>query len=355
MNPTDQVVKFFLPEVGEYTIAPLGSGLIHTTVLLKEPNGQYVFQGLNNHVFPNLEKVMDNIGKVTGLLKKKGEPTLNFLAGQDGSFLTLDESGNMWRCSELVPDTVVYDSPPSPAHLKNAARAFASFAKTLSSEGQMSLYPTIEGFHDTPQRYAKMEKAWKEASTERQSVADYYAIRHAAAGYDEFGLDGLLASQVPQAVSHNDTKLNNCLFKAGSEDVACVIDLDTVMEGSWLMDFGDLCRTSICSLPEDTHELDEIEVDLDRFQALTEGYAEVLGDSISQAERKRMVYSVYLLTYELSLRFFTDYLQQDVYFGAKYPEHNLVRARSQLTLALRVLNQRESMEEIVEKAFAAVS
>ena len=130
-----------------------------------------------------------------------------------------------------------------------------------------------------------------------------------------------------------------------------MIDLDTVMEGSWLLDFGDLCRTAICSSPEDTDELDSITVDLDRFRALVEGYAEVLGDSISQAEKERMVYSVFLLTYELALRFFTDHLQEDKYFGASFPEHNLVRARSQLTLALQVLNQREAMEKIVAESF----
>ena len=140
--------------------------------------------------------------------------------------------------------------------------------------------------------------------------------------------------------------------REGTDEVVCVIDLDTVMEGSWLMDFGDLCRTAICAAPEDTRDLDEIEVDLDRFQALVEGYAEVLKGLVSQAEIDRMVYSVFLLTYELALRFFTDYLQNDRYFGAKYPEHNLVRTRSQLTLALKVTALREPMEEIVERAFS---
>ena len=196
-----------------------------------------------------------------------------------------------------------------------------------------------------------MEKAWKTASDDRRSLPDYFAIRHAANSFPEYELDGLLAPHVPQAVSHNDTKLNNCLFREGTDRVVCVIDLDTVMEGSWLMDFGDLCRTSICPAPEDTDDLDEVVIDMARFRALVEGYSEVLQDTVSSEEIDRMVYSVFLLTYELALRFFTDYLQNDRYFGAKYPGHNLVRTRSQLTLALKVTAQREAMENIVKEAF----
>ena len=350
MTLSESVIRSFVPDITDYTVESLGSGLIHKTLLVESGSHNYVFQGLNSHVFPDLDQVMENIEKVTGFLRSRGEPTLTFLQAGNGRPLMIDENEVAWRCSELVPDTVTYDTPPSPAHLKNAARAFAGFGKALST-ANLSLHPTIEGFHDTPQRFQKMEAAWKAAPQDRQSVADYYAIRHAGSGFPEFGLDGLLAPHVPQAVSHNDTKLNNCLFREGSQEVICVIDLDTVMEGSWLLDFGDLCRTAICSSPEDTDDLDSITVDLDRFRALVEGYAEVLGDSISQAEKERMVYSVFLLTYELALRFFTDHLQEDKYFGASFPEHNLVRARSQLTLALQVLNQREAMEKIVAESF----
>ena len=351
MSISEHVVRFFVPDITNYSVGTLGSGLIHKTLLVESGHRNYVLQGLNSHVFPDLDRVMDNIEKVTGFLRSRGEPTLTFVQGNNGKCLITDDNGVAWRCSELVPDTVTYDTPPSPAHLKNAARAFAGFGKALST-ANLTLHPTIEGFHDTPQRFEKMAAAWKEAPQERQSVADYYAIRHAGSGFEEFGLDGLLAPHVPQAVSHNDTKLNNCLFREGSQEVICVIDLDTVMEGSWLLDFGDLCRTAICSSPEDTDDLDRISVDLDRFRALVEGYAEILGDSISQAERERMVYSVFLLTYELALRFFTDHLQEDKYFGASFPDHNLVRARSQLTLALQVLNQREAMEKIVAESFS---
>jgi len=348
------VIQAFLGGSDDYSVAPLGSGLIHQTLLVKAAGEEYVFQRLNDHVFPNLRQVMENIEKVTAALRSKEAPTLEFLKKQgENDYLCSDSQGKVWRCSRHIPGSTTFDTPPTPVHLKNAARAFAGFAKCLSNGTPLALHPTIEGFHDTPKRYERMEKSWDSASDERQSLADYYALRHAKNGFPEFGLGGLLAPHVPQTVSHNDTKLNNCLFKKDSSEVLCVIDLDTVMEGSWLMDFGDLCRTAICSQPEDTTDLDQIEVDLERFQALAEGYAEVFGEQINEEEKKRMVYSVFLLTYELALRFFTDYLQEDHYFGAKYPEHNLDRARSQLTLALKVAAARKEMEEIVANAFCA--
>ncbi len=353
MTISPEVVRAFLPEADQFEASPLGSGLIHQTVLVTSEAGSHVFQRLNAHVFPNLDRVMENIGKVTEFLAERGEPTLTYLPNQKNQGLLLkDDEGHTWRCSIHVENSVTYDRPPTPAHLKNAARAFARFGKRLSENPSLSLFPTIDGFHDTPRRFQAMETAWKESSQERQSLADYYALRHAANGFEELGLDGLLAPHVPQSACHNDTKLNNCLFRKDSESVLCVIDLDTVMQGSWLLDFGDLCRTAICTLPEDTEELDQIDVDLDRFRALVQGYAEVMADTTSQTERDRMVYSVYLLTYELALRFFTDHLQNDQYFGAQYPGHNLTRARSQLTLALKVLNHRPAMEKIVAEAFS---
>ncbi|MFA5504693.1 MAG: phosphotransferase [Vulcanimicrobiota bacterium] len=352
MRVPQEVVKAFLPQAENVEAKPLGSGHIHRTELVESSAGQHVFQRLNSEVFPDLQLMMGNITQVTAAMRQRGEPTLDFLtvAGSD-SYLARDQDGGTWRCSVHYPDTLTYDIPPSPAHLKNAARAFARFGQTLSAHQGFTLHPTIADFHHTPKRFEAMEKAWRDAPDERRALPDYFALRQSANSFPEFGLHGLLPPQVVHAVSHNDTKLNNCLFQEGSDQVVCVIDLDTVMEGNWLMDFGDLCRTSICPAPEDAEDLDEIQIDLQRFGALVEGYAEVLKDSVSQAEIDRMVYSVFLLTYELALRFFTDYLQKDRYFGAKYPQHNLVRTRSQLTLALKVTALRKEMEGLVRESF----
>lgn len=346
-----EVVAGFLEGVASSTAAPLGNGHIHGTYLVNCERGEFVFQKLNAVVFPSPETIMSNIEKVQSVLAGYPEPTLTFLSSQNGDMLVEDSSGEKWRCSEFMAGTVTYDLPPAPEYLKAAAVAFALFGQRLSTLDPKEFHPTIPRFHDTPHRYQTFLEAWQSAPADRKSEPERAQIESLRAHFPEFGMDGLMAPQVPQAVAHNDTKLNNCLFYEGRPEVACVIDLDTVMAGSWLMDLGDLCRTSICALPEDTKDLSAVVVDHDRFAAVVGGYAQVLAGSISEAERERMVYSAFLMTFELALRFFTDHLQGDRYFGAKYPGHNLVRTRSQLKLAQGIAQDREQLETIVANAF----
>jgi N-acetylhexosamine 1-kinase len=347
------IVNKFIPYAGdEFHVTPLGSGLIHGTYLVTSPNAPYVFQELNSHVFRDPHSVMSNILRVQSALSGYPEPTLTFLPRHDdGEFLVADgNSGKYWRCARHFPNTVTYDVPPAPAYLKAAAKAFAQFGQRLSALDSSEFHPTIPRFHDTPHRFETFQRAWHEAADERRATVEYEALVQLAHGFPEFGLDGLMGDQVPQGVSHNDTKLNNCLFHVDRPEVVCVIDLDTVMAGSWLLDFGDLSRTSVCPLPEDTREIQSICIDERRFTAVANGYIEVLRDSMTDAEKERMVYAAFLMTYELALRFFTDHLQNDVYFGVKVPNHNLIRARSQIRLAQCFLEKRQHMESVVRSA-----
>lgn len=346
------IVNTFIPGVDEFEVTPLGSGLIHSTFLLTCPDGPYVFQELNCNVFRDPHGVMSNIMRVQSALCDYPEPTLTFLPRVDGSgYLAADgEPQKFWRCAHHFPDTVTYDVPPAPAYLKSAARAFAQFGQRLSALDSSEFHPTIPRFHDTPHRFETFQRAWHEASDARRATEEYEAILKLANAFPEFGLEGLMPGHVPQGVSHNDTKLNNCLFAADRPEVVCVIDLDTVMAGTWLMDFGDLSRTAVCAQPEDTRELDKICIDESRFMAVATGYIDVLRDSMTEAERARMVYSAFLMTYELALRFFTDHLQNDVYFGVKVPNHNLIRTRSQIRLAQCWLEQRDRLEALVHGA-----
>lgn len=352
MSICQSVVTTFLPNVKEFQVAPLGSGLIHRTYLVTTPDGPYVFQELNCNVFRDPQGVMSNILKVQSALACYPEPTLTFLPRHDGQgFLAADGSPQrFWRCAHHFPHTVTYDVPPAPAYLRAAARAFALFGQRLSALDPGEFFPTIPRFHDTPHRYEAFQRAWHEAADERRSAEEYEALVLLAGAFPLYGLDGLMEGQVPQGVSHNDTKLNNCLFREGQPEVVCVIDLDTVMAGSWLMDFGDLARTAVCALPEDTQELARIRIDEERFEAVVCGYIEVLQEHVTEAETDRMVYAAFLMTYELALRFFTDHLENDVYFGARMPGHNLIRARSQIRLAQCWLEQRETLESIVRTA-----
>ena len=348
------IVNTFIPGTEEFHVTPLGSGLIHGTYLVTGPDAPYVFQELNSLVFRDPHGVMSNIHRVQEALSCYPEPTLTFLPRADGGgFLVADSaSGKYWRCAKHFPNTVTYDIPPGPAHLKAAAKAFAQFGQRLSELDSSGFHPTIPRFHDTPHRFETFKNAWKSAHPDRQARQEYEALLELADGFAEFGLDGLMSPHVPQGVAHNDTKLNNCLFHPEKPEVVCVIDLDTVMEGSWLLDFGDLCRTAVCALPEDTQDLDAITIDERRFEAVAGGYLEVLRETLSEAEQARMVYSAFLMTYELALRFFTDHLQNDIYFGVKMPHHNLVRTRSQLRLAQCFVENRQALESIVGRALA---
>lgn len=349
------IIKTFLPQVDKFQAAPLGSGLIHRTYLVEAPGSHYVFQELNSHVFSNLEAVMENILRVQEALGQYPEPTLTFLPRVDGAgyLASGGSSQQVWRCARHFGDTVTYDIPPEPVYLQAAAHAFARFGQRLSTLDSSQFYPTIPRFHDTPHRYQTFLQAWDQASPERRSQPEYQALQELAESFPEFGLAGLMGEAVPQGVAHNDTKLNNCLFRADRPEVVCVIDLDTVMAGSWLLDFGDLARTAVCALPEDTAELARIQVDAKRFSAVAEGYVQVLRDTILDIERERMVYAAFLMTFELALRFFTDHLQNDIYFGAKVPQHNLIRTRSQIRLAQCFLEQRADLETVVRDAFGA--
>lgn len=345
------VVAQFYPEARSAACSPLGNGHIHGTYLVKCADRELVFQRLNSVVFPSPSLIMENISKVQAALSTHPEAQLCFLSTSAGDMLAADEKGQVWRCSEFMAGTTTYDVPPQPEYLEAAAQAFARFGQRLSHLNPDEFHPTIPRFHDTPHRYQTFLKAWSEADPQLCSEPEKAEIDALLREFPEFGLDGLMEDKVPWAVSHNDTKLNNCLFYEGRPEVACVIDLDTCMAGSWLMDLGDLLRTSVCALPEDTTELDAVKIDQQRFAAVIKGYAQVLQGQISPAEKERMVYSGFLMTLELVFRFFTDHLQGDRYFGAKYPGHNLVRTRSQLRLARQFAEQRPALEALVRQAF----
>ena len=350
-----EIVQSFLPGSTVTQANDLGSGLIHQTLLLESENGSYVFQRLNTEVFKDVEQIMANIAVVQETLASANSPTLVFLPNTKvGGYLAKEDgSPAVWRCSEFVANTTTYDTPPGPTHLINAARAFATFGMQLKTIESERLHPTIPRFHDTPHRFETLHQAWKQAPEERRCQETYQLIKECSKSFLEFGLSGLLPPAVQAGVSHNDTKLNNCLFKSNSDQVVCVIDLDTVMSGSWLMDLGDLLRTTICEQPEDSSELDKIKVNFENFGAIVQGYADIVSGRVPDAEIKRVVYSAFLMTFELSLRFFTDHLENDRYFGADYMGHNLVRAKSQLRLACEISDSRERLESIVKECFQA--
>lgn len=348
MKLPQSIIESFLPEVRQCEISPLGNGLIHSTYLVTGEGAPHVFQELNDTVFKDPHQVMLNILRVQKALSRYPDPVLTFLARADGEgYLSkAKSSGRYWRCCQHIADTETHDIAPTPSHLKAAAEAFARFGQRLSSLDSSEFHPTIPNFHNTPHRYQAFLKAWQEAKPERRSQTEYEALKKLALSFKKLGLHGLIDGEVAQGITHNDTKLNNCLFSQDRAEVVCIVDLDTVMAGSWLLDFGDLCRTTVCPLPEDTENIDAIAIDEERFAAVVAGYSEVLRDTLTRPEQERMVYAAFLMTYELALRFFTDYLQNDIYFSTSNPQHNLHRTKAQIRLAECFLERRHSLEAI---------
>lgn len=349
VNPSNDILASFIPKATRTKISRLGSGLIHQTFLIELDHENYVFQEFNTTVFPDPQAVMDNILKVQHVLSSYPEPTLTFLANKKtGTYLAEDpHTGSLWRCARHIPNTVSYDVAPEPHYLQQAAQAFALFGQRLSHLNTKDFHATIPRFHDTPHRLKTMLAAWEKAIPSRRNRAEFESLLSLVDAFPKYGLSGLISNQIAQGIAHNDTKLNNCLFRGNLPQVVCVIDLDTVMEGSWLLDFGDLCRTSVCPLPEDTEDLQGISIDEKRFLAVAQGYVNTLGSELKPEERERMVYAGFLMTLELALRFFTDHLQGDIYFGTQKPQHNLKRARAQTRLAQCWLSNRSRLEDLL--------
>ena len=307
-------------------------GRINTTVFVKTTGKEYVLQRINTYVFKKPDEVMANIFAVTAHLRKKGVPTLTFLKTKEGRTYFEDESG-AWRLA-LREAGRTYNEPTAEL-LERGARAFGRFQSALADFDATTLYETIPNFHNTPKR---IEALWESVATaERERIANaaetVNAVRQLAAqgSYIQSLLD---AGRLPVRVVHNDTKINNVLL--GDDGVDVVLDLDTVMSGSLLYDFGDAIRSGASTRGEGSVDFEGFAVDLVRYEAFLKGYLSEVGKTITETERKLLPFSAFVLTYELAVRFLTDYLDGDKYFNVTYPLENLDRAKGQLALARHI-------------------
>ncbi len=336
--------------------APLGNGHINETFLVTLP-GSVVVQKINKNVFHDPAAVMENVKAVTGHLKKKireagGDPskeTLNFLDTVDGLPYYLTEGGDYYRAYVYVDGVKSYDVAEAPELLYQAARAFGRFQNMLADFPAETLHEVIPSFHDTRKRFSDFKRSVEKNASGRAENAkaeiDFILRREADCG---IVVDALRSGDLPVRVTHNDTKLNNVLFDEKTDEGVCVIDLDTVMPGSLLYDFGDALRFAGSSGAEDEKDLSKIWFDLENFEYFTRGFLEAT-PSITEKEKELLPFSVKLMTLECGMRFLADYIDGDVYFKTAYPEHNLVRARTQIKLVSDIEKKLEEMKKIVNK------
>ena len=343
--------------------APLGNGHIHDTFLVScsgaARRDRYVLQRLNRAVFPIPDIVMANVGRVLAHLHARLGPeraareALTLVPARDGSLSVRDQAGETWRAYLFVAGASSHDVPRTPRDAQEAARAFATFQRLLVDLPAPPLAETIPRFHDTPTRLAALRRAVAadragRAAGAREEIDFALANGGLADALASLQRQGLLAERVV----HNDTKLNNVLLDDATGSAVCVIDLDTVMPGLALHDFGDLVRSAAGAAAEDEPEYRRHVISPKRFAAIARGFIDGLGDDLSALERSSLVLAARVMTFECGIRFLADHLDGDRYFRARRPGHNLDRCRTQFAL-LRSLAEREhELQDLVESIAA---
>ena len=341
---------------------PCGNGHINDTYRVAfEKDGEvsrYSLQHMNRAVFEDPVSLMNNILQVTAFLKEKikaqgGDPqreTLDFLCAEDGKPYFIDSYGEYWRAYHFIEDAYALEEVSSPQDFYESAVAFGHFQKMLADFPADTLTETIAGFHDTRSRFAAFQKAVEQDVCHR--AADVVEeIRFVRERYDVACILGDMQAEgkLPLRVTHNDTKSNNVLIDSATGKGLCVIDLDTVMPGLAVNDFGDSIRFGASTGAEDEKDLSRISCDMDLYDIYTKGFLEGCGDTLTNTEIESLPIGAKVMTYECGMRFLTDYLSGDTYFKIDYPTHNLDRARTQFKLVWDMEQKWEKMKEISEK------
>jgi len=324
-----------------------GQGHINLTLKITTDTGdRYVLQRINQYVFHHPDQLIENACAITDFLRKKDpDPrhTLRFIPAKDGLDYFRDDEGEFWRMYEFV-DGLSLESPESDGDLYQSALAFGRFQMLLSDFPAETLYDTIPNFHNTVDRFCLLREAVEKNASGR--LCNVTAELEYLFGHEELActLQRMRESgQLPLRVTHNDTKLNNVLLDCHTRQSLCVLDLDTVMPGLSLYDFGDSIRFGASIGGEDDKDC---QLDLHLFQVYTEGFLSS-ATNLTEKEIEMMPLSAFVITLELATRFLKDYLDGDLYFKTNYPEQNLDRARSQITLAADILHKQEDMARIV--------
>jgi Ser/Thr protein kinase RdoA (MazF antagonist) len=340
-----------------------GSGHINDTfVAVYDQAGaqvRYVHQRLNDRVFSDPEGLMDNVIRVTTHLRHKltrrGAPDsdrrcLTVVWARDGRPFHVDSDGRYWRTYLFLEGAHSHDTIRGPEQAYEVARAFGVFAQMLVDFGQPPLTVTIPDFHDLGKRFAALEAAVRADACHRLTAVGSEIDRTARwHHYLERALEMEGLAAVPRRIAHNDCKLNNVMLDVATGEGLCVIDLDTVMEGSVLFDFGELVRTGTCTAPEDERNLARMAFDLDLFRALARGYLAGAVPFLTEPETRVLPLAGAALTLENAIRFLTDHLSGDVYFRVHRDGHNLDRCRAQLRLVELMVDRLDAARAAVER------
>ncbi len=335
---------------GELTsFCPFGNGVINDTFLLiykmGDKESRYVLQKINKYVFHHPDELMENAVAVTAHLRKRvaeagGDPereVLRFIPARNGMYYYLDDEGEYWRISAFIENTVSRDVATSPEDMYTTGLAFGHFQSLLSDYPAKTLYDTIPGFHDTRSRFERFKAVVaKDAAGRAQTCKEEIEFILEREKVARYSMDSYDRGEIPLRVTHNDTKLNNLLIDKYTGKALCVIDLDTVMPGFSMNDFGDAIRSGACTAAEDEPDLSKVHCDLDFYEAFTKGFIEGCAGKLTPHEIEILPMGALGITYEQAIRFLTDYLEGDVYYKTAYDLHNLVRTRTQIRMVMEI-------------------
>ncbi len=315
---------------------------------------QYIHQRMNSEVFKDVPAILRNVQLITDHLRPRvlaPELTLEFVCSRTGKLWHEDSSGALWRTFGFIEDSEGFDVSPSDAHAEAVGAAFGRFLRLLHDFDQTLLVEPIKGFQDVQGRYTAFESALQQDPEGRavqaaELVSFVQEHRHLASLIAE----GINSGAVPTRVTHADPKVNNVLFRRGSPQVLCVVDLDTCMVGTSLYDFGDMVRSAGVPVEEDEQDLSKVKVDLRLFAALARGYLAECGTILTPAESALMAQAPGVIAFSLGMRFLSDFILGDRYFRVHYPTHNLVRAKAQLQIARWVVQNQGSLEQVLKES-----
>lgn len=339
----------------EFKIKEFGSGHINSTYLLESPSSEfcYILQKININVFKNPYIIAQNIGKTSDFLKKNRPDYLFIHQIQTKNKKDIFEIDNaFWRLTQFIPNSYSVNTLDNPEMAMDAAKAFGLLAKNLHGMDLDDLQPSIPGFHDLSWRYDQFESSLATAIEERKinaknEIAFCFANKNLVETYKKIVSD----ETYPMRMMHHDTKINNVLFDKTTHNSLAVCDLDTLMPGRLISDLGDMVRTSTSSESEESINFDEVKVREEYFEALVKGYIGELKNFLTASEKQSLIFAGPFMIYMQGLRFLTDYLNNDIYYPVKYPEHNLNRAINQRVLLEDYYSKEEKFAKIIENIF----
>ncbi|MBX9139225.1 MULTISPECIES: aminoglycoside phosphotransferase family protein [unclassified Clostridium] len=344
-------------------VKSFGSGIINDTFLVtcknnKGNENKYILQKINSSIFKNVEKLMENYCGVCDYLKKivsenggdVERETITVVPTNSGKSYLKDSLDNYWRAIKFISDTVTYDVAESAEDFYKVGKAFGEFQNKLAGYNAENLYESIPNFHNTKERFKTFLLAIENNKARRlesvRSEVDFILEREKDTS---ILLDLYENGELPLRVTHNDTKISNILMDANTKNGICIIDLDTIMPGLSLYDFGDAIRSGATHALEDEKDLDKVYVDLEFFEAFTKGFLEGTNSSLTEKEIEMLPMGAKVITLEQAIRFLTDYLDGDVYYKTSYSNQNLDRTRTQLKLVKDIEEKWNELNNIVNK------